>query len=152
MAAIIDIQTGSRLSRTSASHVSATPGSATLRVIHGGRSPEGIRMRRVYIFRRCLVAAVALLLVVAGALVVKAVVGGLGSGVGADSGALVDGSGTYLVQSGDTLWAVANEVAPDRDPRDVIDRIVDANGVNGAPFDVNVPLLPGQELIIPDVS
>jgi hypothetical protein len=33
-----------------------------------------------------------------------------------------------VVQPGDTLWTIATEVAPDRDPRPVVDALRSANG------------------------
>jgi Tfp pilus assembly protein FimV len=33
---------------------------------------------------------------------------------------------TYLVQPGDTLWSIAQRVAPERDPRAVVDALRDA--------------------------
>jgi LysM domain len=35
---------------------------------------------------------------------------------------------TYVVQPGDTLWSIARRVAPDRDPRPVVDALRRANG------------------------
>jgi hypothetical protein len=37
----------------------------------------------------------------------------------------------YVVQPGDTLWTVAAAVAPDRDPRPVVDRLRQANHLDG---------------------
>ena len=34
----------------------------------------------------------------------------------------------YVVQPGDTLWSIATEIAPDADPRAVVDALRDANG------------------------
>ncbi len=34
----------------------------------------------------------------------------------------------YIVQPGDTLWSIATEVAPDDDPRAVVDALREANG------------------------
>jgi LysM domain len=34
----------------------------------------------------------------------------------------------YIVQPGDTLWSIASEIAPDRDPREVVDALREANG------------------------
>lgn len=49
----------------------------------------------------------------------------------------------YVVRSGDTLWSIARRVAPERDPRSVVDDIAAANGVRAG------ALVPGQTLSIP---
>src|SRR3712207_3558261 len=36
---------------------------------------------------------------------------------------------TYVVEPGDTLWSIARRVAPGRDPRPVVDGLIEANGV-----------------------
>jgi Tfp pilus assembly protein FimV len=41
----------------------------------------------------------------------------------------------YVVQPGDTLWSIAAEIAPDRDPRAVVDALREANG-GGAALEV----------------
>ena len=33
---------------------------------------------------------------------------------------------TYVVQPGDTLWSIAERIAPDEDPRSVVDELRDA--------------------------
>jgi LysM repeat protein len=47
------------------------------------------------------------------------------------------------VQSGESLWGIAAEVAPERDPRDVIADIVQINNLNAG------TVLPGQQLFVP---
>jgi hypothetical protein len=49
---------------------------------------------------------------------------------------------TYVVQPGDTLWSIARRVAPEQDPRPVVDGLIEANDVRGG-------LQAGQELSIP---
>jgi nucleoid-associated protein YgaU len=49
----------------------------------------------------------------------------------------------YVVQDGDTLWAIAGSVRPGRDPRATIDAIADANGIDAG------AIVPGQSLVIP---
>jgi predicted Zn-dependent protease len=44
------------------------------------------------------------------------------------------------VQPGDTLWSIAGQVAPGRDPRAVIERLRESNNLT------SVSLLPGQTL------
>ncbi|AGL20242.1 LysM peptidoglycan-binding domain-containing protein [Actinoplanes sp. N902-109] len=50
---------------------------------------------------------------------------------------------TIVVQSGDTLWQVANRVAPQRPPRDVISDIRHLNGIAGSSIHA------GQTLTVP---
>lgn len=47
------------------------------------------------------------------------------------------------VQQGQSLWSVAAQYAPDRDPRVVIGEIVELNGLDSA------RVLPGQQLLVP---
>ena len=62
---------------------------------------------------------------------------------GADGGLELAGASTVVVQPGDTLWSIARSVAPDEDPRAVVDAIVDLNGLH------SVDLMPGAELQLP---
>jgi hypothetical protein len=48
----------------------------------------------------------------------------------------------YVVEPGDTLWSIARRVAPGRDPRPVVDGLIEAN-------DLRSGLQAGQELSIP---
>lgn len=50
---------------------------------------------------------------------------------------------TVVVAPGQTLWEVAEEVAPDEDPRDVIAAIAELNDLPGS------IVAPGQSLIVP---
>ena len=52
-------------------------------------------------------------------------------------------SRTHVVTPGDTLWSIARDLEPSRDPRDVVFEIAEANGVDPG------SLTPGQELVIP---
>jgi LysM repeat protein len=48
-----------------------------------------------------------------------------------------------VVRPGDTLWAIAERVAPGQDPRPVVDAMVAVNNMDpGA-------LVPGQTLLVP---
>ncbi|MGH9181673.1 MAG: LysM peptidoglycan-binding domain-containing protein [Acidimicrobiales bacterium] len=48
----------------------------------------------------------------------------------------------YVVQPGDTFWAIVQRLQPESDPRPVVDRLVRANGG---------PLLrAGQRVVLPD--
>jgi nucleoid-associated protein YgaU len=50
---------------------------------------------------------------------------------------------SVTVRAGDTLWAIATRVAPDRDPRAEVDALRRANHLDG------VDLVPGQVLRVP---
>ncbi|WP_445154747.1 LysM peptidoglycan-binding domain-containing protein [Arthrobacter sp. Hor0625] len=50
---------------------------------------------------------------------------------------------TVTVQPGQSLWAIAGTVAPERDPRDVVADIVQLNNLDAA------RVLPGQQLFVP---
>ena len=47
------------------------------------------------------------------------------------------------VQAGDSLWTLAQRIAPDHDPRDVVARIRELNELTSA------HLQPGQQLVLP---
>ncbi len=50
---------------------------------------------------------------------------------------------TVTVQPGESLWAIAEAVAPERDPRDVVADIIQLNNLEAA------RVVPGQALFIP---
>lgn len=50
----------------------------------------------------------------------------------------------YSVHSGDTLWKIAADLAPNKDPRDFIAQLVELNQLTSA----NVT--PGQQLLLPN--
>ncbi|MFD4420524.1 LysM peptidoglycan-binding domain-containing protein [Agromyces sp. NPDC058484] len=81
-------------------------------------------------------------------LVAWALVAVLGSGgAAADSGANL-GARTFeyvTVYQGDSLWAIAESIAPSGDPRVVIDEILRLNGLD------DVVVQPGQRLALPVV-
>jgi hypothetical protein len=69
--------------------------------------------------------------------------GGAAADVGSDLGARTFEYVT--VHQGDSLWAIAESIAPDDDPRAVIDEIVRLNGLD------DVVVEPGQRLALPVV-
>jgi len=94
------------------------------------------RMQRTYVRRR--------IAVVAGFLLLVGMLGGpMGHAVMAGDRFGFDTSRTRVVRDGDTLWSVASAIAPDRDPRDVIDEIEQLNA------GVSSSLVQGQVLHIP---
>ena len=83
-------------------------------------------------------------------LIAWALVAVLGSGgAAADAGAGAElGSRTFeyvTVHQGDSLWAIAESIAPHGDPRVVIDEIIRLNGLDDAAVE------PGQRLALPVV-
>jgi nucleoid-associated protein YgaU len=88
------------------------------------------------------VARARLLLVAGAAAVALLVAPGLARGEGPERPAATV---TYTVEPGDTLWSIARRVAPGRDPRPVVDRLIEANHLQGS-------LQAGQQLtvVLPD--
>ncbi|MFD4959245.1 LysM peptidoglycan-binding domain-containing protein [Microbacterium sp. NPDC058389] len=60
-----------------------------------------------------------------------------------EGGAPADSFESVIVSAGDSLWSIAEEVAPGHDPRDVVDQIARLNALNGVAVQV------GQQLAIP---
>ncbi len=50
---------------------------------------------------------------------------------------------SHVVQPGETLWQLARSASPDRDPREVVDRLIEANHLDGG------IIIPGQRLVLP---
>jgi Tfp pilus assembly protein FimV len=93
-------------------------------------------MRRTYVRRRVTVAVLAVL--------------ALGWGVPAAARAVAGTERaappariTYVVRAGDTLWDVAVRIAPDQDPRQVVDRLAAFNHLDPG------SLTPGQAVVLP---
>lgn len=81
-------------------------------------------------------------------LVVWALVTILGSGGAAAEAGAELGARTFdyvTVHQGDSLWAIAESIAPQGDPRDVIAEIMRLNGLDEATIE------PGQRLALPVV-
>ncbi|WP_258006396.1 LysM peptidoglycan-binding domain-containing protein [Arthrobacter sp. AFG20] len=60
------------------------------------------------------------------------------------SGLTVTPTVSVTVQPGESLWAIAGQVDPDRDPRDVIADIVQLNDLQAG------KVMPGQQLFVPN--
>lgn len=89
---------------------------------------------------RAVFTTLAALPIVVGAFVLTVNDGGAMAGVAGQPGATFD----YItVPQGESLWTLAEEVAPDSDPRDVIDAIMSLNQMSSA------EVLAGQRLAIP---
>ncbi|SKB01830.1 LysM domain-containing protein [Agreia bicolorata] len=63
---------------------------------------------------------------------------------GAESSAATQTFDYVTIQAGETLWALAEEIAPSADPRDVIADIVSLNQLPSA------EVQPGQKLAVPN--
>jgi LysM repeat protein len=50
---------------------------------------------------------------------------------------------SHVVQPGETLWQLSRQASPDSDPREVVDRLIRANDLDGG------RILPGQRLVLP---
>lgn len=59
------------------------------------------------------------------------------------SGSAGASSEHYSVHQGETLWSIADSVAPDLDPREYVASLVELNRLESA------SLKPGQDLILP---
>jgi hypothetical protein len=97
---------------------------------------DPVFMRRTRVRRRRLGAVV-----LAGACVVT-LSGPVANALGRSNGPTAR-SRTHVVAPGDTLWSIARDLEPSRDPRDVVFEIAEANGVDPG------SLVPGLELVIP---
>ena len=101
------------------------------------RSPEPVGLR---LTRRGRVVVTIVAGVLAGAVVLVSQDANAGEGGGAVP---VE---TRTVVTGETLWEIAGEyAAPGEDVREVVDQIMDLNGLTGS------GLLAGQELLVPRV-
>ena len=80
-------------------------------------------------------------------LIAWALVAVLGSGgAAADAGSKAPVSFEYVtIGQGDSLWALAESIAPDGDPRVLVDEIIRLNGLDDAVVE------PGQRLALPVV-
>lgn len=77
------------------------------------------------------------------ALVAGVWAGPLGRIVAGDQGPALASRSSYVVREGDTLWSIAQRVAPGEDPRPLVDAIVSVNGVDAG------AIVPGQTLLVP---
>ncbi|GGF35534.1 hypothetical protein GCM10010922_08360 [Microbacterium sorbitolivorans] len=60
-----------------------------------------------------------------------------------EQGVSADAFDSVTVMPGDTLWSIAEDVAPQEDPRDVVDEISDLNRLSSSTVDT------GQRLFLP---
>lgn len=70
----------------------------------------------------------------------------LASGAAADAAvglSVAPATETLVVQQGDSLWSIASELDPGADPRGMVHRIQELNGIG------DWPIVPGQRLVVP---
>lgn len=103
--------------------------------------PVRTRLRPTTRGRRALALIAALPAIVA--LSAAVVLGGSAALASRDAGAPAGAFTTVTVTAGESLWSIAQEVAPSADPRDVVDAIVRLNALEG------VVVSAGQQLAIP---
>ncbi|MDQ2697203.1 MAG: LysM peptidoglycan-binding domain-containing protein [Actinomycetota bacterium] len=108
--------------------------------VAGAAAQRATRLRLTVRGRRVLAVLAALPAVVA---LTFAVLSGGSALASRDVGAPAGSFTTVTVAPGDSLWSIAEDVAPDRDPRDVVDAIVRLNSLE------NVTVQAGQSLAIP---
>lgn len=77
------------------------------------------------------------------AVIAAAWAGPVAGALGGERGAIPTARTSYVVRGGDTLWSIAERLAPGRDPRPIVDAISAANGVDAG------ALVPGQTLLVP---
>lgn len=111
---------------------------ASIAAATGSSAAPRVRLRLTRRGRAVLTALAAL------PVVIIALVFALNGGVAAATGEQAHVTFHYVtVQSGDSLWSVAERLAPNADPRDVIADLVSLNGLESA------VVTPGQQLAIP---
>jgi Tfp pilus assembly protein FimV len=107
---------------------------------HTAVRPRATRLRLTTRGRRVLAALAALPAVIA---LTIAVIGGSSAIASGEQGAPAGTFETITVMSGETLWSIAQEIAPSADPRDVVAAIENLNALDGT------ALIAGQQLSIP---
>ncbi len=103
-------------------------------------APQPTRLRLTTRGRRIVAVLAALPAVVA---LTLAVLSGGSALASRDAGAPVESFTTLTVAAGESLWSIAEQVAPGADPRDVVDAIVRLNALDG------VTVSAGQQIAIP---
>jgi len=103
-------------------------------------APRATRLRLTTRGRRILASLAALPAIAALSI---AVISGGSALASRDAGVPTESFTTLTVAAGESLWSIAEQVAPGADPRDVVDAIVRLNALDG------VTVSAGQQLSIP---
>ena len=128
------------------------PSRPQLRLLEGGRAPSRLAQQAIYRRRRLVAAVLVAVVVVTVVLLATTAMARLAGGAPSAAGGLPPTSAaassaagvaapTVVVQPGDTLWTIADAIAPDTDVRITVDRLIALNGAS--------PITPGQELVVP---
>jgi hypothetical protein len=97
-------------------------------VLEGGRAGAAQARRRTYLRRRLVAAVVAVALVAALHLLAGSALAGTAGGGTPSAAAGATSPVTHVVQPGDTLWTIAERVAPGEDLRPVVDELRQRHG------------------------
>ena len=65
---------------------------------------------------------------------------------GAPAGPAAPATAVVVVQPGDSLWSIAQTVAPGADPRETVLRLRELNGMASA------VVVPGQSIVVPNLA
>lgn len=128
-----------------------SPGARSSSASRAATRAPGVTVRRavsgpVRLTRRGRMVSVAASVLMLGAVVIGAGQVADASAVRAQGSVPLGESTSIVVQSGQTLWGIAREVAPDHDPRLIVSQIRDLNDLDTR------PIVPGQALIVPTLD
>jgi len=123
---------------------SARPARATATAPRAAATKPQVRLTR----RGRLVGAAALVLAVAALLLgaMAVLLGPMATPAAAGAAASHPAAATYVVQPGQTLWAIATAIAPNADPRETITTLREANNLTTS------DVYAGQRLVIPALN
>lgn len=141
MSSAAALQLHPRLQPTTVPPGPRSPQRPALRAIEGGRAPARVAQRSVYRRRRLVALAVVTLVAVATLLLANAVVARTAGGGNPHPVAGTSEVAVHVVQPGETLWSIAQDLRGRTDVRLVVDRLIDLNG--------HAPLVVGQRLQLP---
>lgn len=108
-----------------------------VRSIHAGTAPASTvpanndqvrtRLRLTARGRRVLIALIAVPIIIGAFFAIMN-----GGGAGASDSRVADTSTYVTVHAGESLWQIAERIAPQADPRDVVDALTSYNHIDGA--------------------
>lgn len=141
MSSAAALQLHPRLQPTTVPPGPRSPQRPALRAIEGGRAPARVAQRAVYRRRRVVAAVLAAVVAAAVLLLANAVVARTAGGGNPHPVAGTSETAVHVVQPGETLWSIAQDLRAGTDVRLVVDRLIDLNG--------HAPIVVGQHLQLP---